>query len=123
MQHCDAYVYLAHERHVLLDNDECVLALEAIDDLGGLEGFRLGHAGGGFIEQNHFWILRDQEAQLEPLGLAVAEIGGQPAGLLRQTDQVENTIDILFSLLVETKAQIGQYPGIAATRDFEIAAD
>ncbi len=121
MQHGDAFGDLPHERHVVLDHDQRVLAFEAVDDLRGFVGFSLGHAGGRLVEQNHLWILRDQEAQFEPLGLTVAEIGGQPIGLRSQADQFKHAVDIV-SLLAESETEIGQHRGITATGDFEIAA-
>src|SRR5450755_1675407 len=122
MKYCDALGYLAHKRHIVLDHDQGMFALEAVDDLRGLVGFRLRHAGGRLIEQNHLRILHDQKAQFEPLGFTVAQIGGQLVSLFGQTDQLEHMVDILIGLLAEAKAQIGQHAGIPATRDLEIVA-
>ena len=114
---------LAHERHVVLDHEQGVLALERVDDLRGLERFCLRHAGGRLVEQKHLRVLHHQHAELEPLGLAVAEIGGDGSGFLGQPDKLQHLVDALFALAREAEPQIGQHARIAAaTRHFEIAA-
>ena len=96
MQHRDALGDLAHERHVVLDHDDGMAALEIVDDQRGLVRLRLGHAGGRLVEQDDLRVLRDQQPELQPLGLAVAEIGGDPIGLLGEADQLQHLIDVLL---------------------------
>ncbi len=66
--------------------------------------FRLGHAGGRLVQQDDLRVLRDQEPKLQPLRLAVAEIGGDPIGLLGKPDQFQHFIDALLGLAAETEA-------------------
>ena len=39
----------------------------SVQQLTGLVCFFVGHAGGGFIHEEHFRILRQQHADFEPL--------------------------------------------------------
>src|ERR1039458_2232075 len=117
MKYRDALGYLAHKRHIVLDHDQGMFALETVDDLRGHVGFRLRHAGGRLIEQNHLRILRDQKAQFEPLGFTVAQIGGQPVSLFGQTDQLEHMVDILIGLLAEATAQTSYNVSHAGARE------
>jgi hypothetical protein len=82
MQHSDSFGDLADEGHVVLDDNDGVSSLQVLDDQRGLVRLDLGHTGGGFVKQNDLGVLGDQKPELEPLGLAMTEIGRDLVGLL-----------------------------------------
>src|ERR1022692_2366303 len=72
MQHGDFAGELPDERHIMLDDGDAVLAFETHQYFAGLVRFLVGHAGGGFVDEQQLRILREQHADFEPLLLPVA---------------------------------------------------
>ena len=71
-----------------------------------------------------FGVLHDQQAKLEPLGLAMAEIGGEPipaCSVRPISSSTSSTSCSRFSW--KPKRRLASTPRIAAARDFEIAAN
>jgi hypothetical protein len=68
---------LADEDHVVFDDDDAVFAGEAEEEFAGAGGFLVGHAGGGFVDEEELRVLGEEHADLEPLLLAVGE--GRPS--------------------------------------------
>ena len=79
---------LLDETHIVLDHDQGVLALEAVEDFRGLAGLLRRHAGGRLVHQDQVRILRHEHADLEPLRLAVRQIGGRLVDSLAQADEI-----------------------------------
>ena len=57
---------------------------EAEQEFAGLVRFLVGHAGGGFIDEQELRVLREEHADFEPLLLAVRERAGFPIALGRR---------------------------------------
>ena len=81
MQHRHLPGDLADENHVVLNDDDAVLAGEAHEQLAGFASLLVGHAGGGFIDEQKLRVLREEHSDLEPLLLTVAEGTGLGFGL------------------------------------------
>ena len=64
----------------MLDHDQRVLAIDLADDLGGSETLFLGHAGGGFVEQDQIGAPAQHQRELHPLPLAVRELADRLVG-------------------------------------------
>jgi len=90
-RHLDAE--LAHERHVVLDHDHGAVAVDLLEQLGGLRGLDVGHAGDGLIDQQQLRLLRQQHADLEPLLLPMRERAGDAVADARQADDLEDAVD------------------------------
>ena len=96
MQHGDRLGDRPHELHVVLDDDDRVLAGERQQQLRRALGFLRRHAGDRLVDQQQLGLLHQQHADLEPLLLAVrqraaparARCGGQP-------DDLEHFVDAL----------------------------
>ncbi len=67
---------LAHEGHVVLDHDHGAVAVDLLQQLGGLPRLGVGHAGDRLVDQQQLRLLRQQHADLEPLLLAVRQAAG-----------------------------------------------
>src|SRR3954449_11301722 len=72
----DLHAELAHEGHVVLDDDDSAVAIDLLEELGSLARLGVGHAGDRFVHEQQLWFLRQQHADLEPLLLAVRERAG-----------------------------------------------
>ena len=70
---------VSDERHVVLDHDQWVLAIDLADDLGRSHALFLGHAGGRFVEQDQIGPSAQHQRKLHPLPLAVC--ASWPTGL------------------------------------------
>ena len=71
---------------------ECVAAM-SLSSSRGLRGLGVGHAGGRLVDQQQLRVLRQQHADLQPLLLAVAEVGGQVVALVAKPDGAEDIVD------------------------------
>src|SRR5229473_1237913 len=89
--HLDAE--LAHEGHVVFDDHDGFLAIDFREQLGGLMGLDVGHAGDRLVDQQQFRILRQQHADLEPLLLAVRQAPRQPVTCVGQPDGFQHPLD------------------------------
>ena len=114
---------LADKGHVVFDDEQRMLALERVDDLGRLERFRLGHSGSRLVEQHDLGVLNHQHSKLEPLGLTMAEIGGDHSRLLGQADEFKDLGDAVLRFARKSESEIVQNPRVAAAHDFQIALD
>ena len=83
----------AHERHVVLDDDHRLLRGDLLEQLGGRLGLGVGHAGGGLVDEQQLRLLREQHADLQPLLLAVAEVGGLGVAPVGKADDAEQFLD------------------------------
>ena len=99
---------LADEGHVVLDHEQRMFAPESVDDLGRLERFSLGHSRSRLVEQHDLGVLNHQHPKLEPLGLAMAEIGGDHSRLLGEADQFEHLGDAVLRLARKAESEIGE---------------
>ena len=72
MQHGDQLGDLAHEGDVVLDHhDRQAVAVQAAQDLRGLQGLFGRHAGRGLIQQEHAGPGRQHHGDLQPLQLVM----------------------------------------------------
>ena len=60
-----------YEAHVVLNHDQRVPTLQPVENFRGLAGFLDGHAGRRLVHQDQFGVLRHQQRDLQPLGLAM----------------------------------------------------
>ncbi len=86
----DAGAQFAHEAHVVLDHHHRAGLGDLLEQLRRLDGLGVGHAGDRFVDQQQFGVLRQQHADLEPLLLAVAEVGGELVLAADQADGFED---------------------------------
>ena len=122
--HRDAFGDLAHEGHVVLDHDDGVrpLRLLTICEVLWVSAWVMPAVGSS--SRMHLRVLRDQQPELEPLGLAVAEIGGEPGRPLRsgQSAPAPRRRPAWRSHRSRSR-RLAQHAGIAAARHLKIAAD
>ncbi|RTE67839.1 hypothetical protein BHE90_017787, partial [Fusarium euwallaceae] len=122
MHHRNDVADRLHKTHVVLDHDQRVLTLQPREQFGGLAGFLRGHARGRLIHQDQLGVLGDQHADLQPLGLAVRQIGRRPVELLGEPDQFGQTFDVFAPGVADTPAQIAQHGGAARPCHVKILA-
>ena len=79
MHHRDLAAEHAHELHVVVDDDDGRLLVDLVDDAHELVGLGAGDAGGRLVEQQQPRPLREHEADLDELALAVRELADQAA--------------------------------------------
>src|SRR5712672_787987 len=84
---------LADEGHVVFDDHDRFIAIDFLQQLGGLMGLDVGHAGDRLVDQKQFRILREQHADLEPLLLAVRQAPRQPVARLGEPDGFQHPLD------------------------------
>ena len=84
MQHRHLHAELAHEMHVVFDHDDRMLAGDGLEQLRGVVGLGIGHAGDRFVDQQQLRILRKQHADLEPLLLAMRKPRREHVALWRR---------------------------------------
>ena len=87
VQHRDLHAELAHEGHVVLDDDDRAVSAMSREQLGGLGRLGVGHAGDRLVDQQQLRVLRQQHADLEPLLLAVRQVGGERLRAVREPDR------------------------------------
>jgi len=68
---------ITHKGHVMLHDDDGVLAIDRLEQLRGLARFRIGHPGNRLVDEQQFRVLRKQHADFQPLFLTVRETAGQ----------------------------------------------
>ena len=103
--HLDAE--FAHKGHVVLDDHDRLFLVDFLEQLGGLMGFDVGHAGDRLVDQQQFRILRQQHADLEPLLLAVRQASRQPVTRVGQPNGFQHPLDAFgfgFAFLPEQRA-------------------
>ena len=111
------------ETHVVLDHDQRVPALEPVEQLGGLAGLLRGHAGGRLVHQDQLGVLREQHPDLEPLGLAVREIGRRLLELFGKADELGEASRCPSRPARRTsQRRLAHTPGLPRSRDLEILA-
>src|SRR3954452_10743197 len=54
----DLHPELAHEGHVVLDDDDSAVAVDLLEELGGLARLGVGHAGDRFVHEQQLGLLR-----------------------------------------------------------------
>ena len=59
-------------------------AVDLLEQLGGLLGLGVGHAGDRLVDQQQLRVLREQHADLEPLLLAVRQAAGEAVAHARR---------------------------------------
>ena len=75
---------------------ERVLAI-SLQQPRGLLGLGVGHAGDRLVDQQQLRVLGQQHADLQPLLLAVAKVGGEVAAPVGQADGLEDLLDARLS--------------------------
>ena len=95
MQAGDLDAEFAHEGHVVLDDHDRLFLVDFLQQLRGLMGLDVGHAGDGLVDQQQFRVLRQQHADLQPLLLAVRQASGQAVARVRQADGFQHALDPL----------------------------
>ena len=93
MQAGDLDAELAHEGHVVLDHDHGLVAVDLLEQLGGLLGLGVGHAGDRLVDQQQLRFLREQHADLEPLLLAVRQAAGDARAHVLEPDVSRMLVD------------------------------
>src|SRR5262249_3972951 len=93
VQASDLDAELAHESHVVLDHDYGAVAIDLLEELGGLPRLGIGHARNRLVDEKKLGLLRQQHADLEPLFLTVRQRAGDAVAHRRQPDGVENAVD------------------------------
>ena len=68
---------------------------DVAQQIGGIGGFLVGHAGGRLVDQQELRLLRQQHADLEPLLLAVGQFGRLAMALAREADALQQGVDPL----------------------------
>ena len=91
--HLDAE--LAHEGHVVLDDDDRLFLVDLLQEFGGLMRLHVGHAGDRLVDEQELRVLRQQHADLEPLLLAVRQRAGKDVAQVGQADGREDAVDLL----------------------------
>src|ERR1700687_511615 len=82
VQHGDSPGNLAHEGHVVLDDQDGLILCDRLQQLTCLLGLIVGHTGYGFVDQQQIGVLDDHHTDLKPLLLAVREFAGATTGLV-----------------------------------------
>ena len=74
----------------MLHHYQRMFALQGQKQFSRAFGFMVRHAGHRFIQQQQFWVLHQQHADLQPLLLAVAQIARQPGHTVSQVNGVQH---------------------------------
>ena len=85
------------KRHVVLHHHHAAGAVDVAQQLGGLLGFGVGHAGHGFIDQEQTRVLGQQHADFEPLLLPVAQVPGPAVAVVAQAYGAQDALDPVFA--------------------------
>ena len=83
VQHADAVGEMKHHAHVVLDQDDGVVAVavQPADQLRDLVGLLVAHAGGRLVEQQQMRLQRQRHRDLGGALVAMGEFADQPIGL------------------------------------------
>ena len=57
----------------MFDHDNRTIAADIADEPGRSQNFLMGHAGSRLVKQHEFRIARQDDAELQPLSLAVGK--------------------------------------------------
>src|SRR5690606_13302696 len=114
---------LFHGGHVVLDDDEAVFAGEGEEELAGAVSLLVGHAGGGFIDEEDLGVLREEHADLEPLLFAVGEEPGFPTTLRVEADQFEDVVDPVAVGRGKAVKERSEETARAFEREYEVVPD
>ena len=105
VQHGDIEAEVTDELHVVLDHHHGVVTGEGLDQLGCAQGFLIGEAGHGLIQQQHFGSLGHQGGNGQPLLLAVGEGARLDGGEGRQTHVVHDPMHLVLGGLGQAGTQ------------------
>jgi hypothetical protein len=83
---------------------------------------RIGHAGHRLVDQKQLRLLRQKHADLQPLLLAVREIGGQIVARASAHGR-ENLVDARLVLRGQAIEQRRKHAALAVQRQFDIVPD
>ena len=87
-------------------------------------GLGVGHAGGRLVDEQQLRLLGEQHADLQPLLLAVAEIGGADVARVGEADRVEDLVDARRRRAVAAVSKsAGEGTALAGERELEIVLD
>src|SRR6516164_5260515 len=114
---------LAHESHVVLDHDYGAVAIDLLEEFGGLPRLGIGHARNRLVDEKKLGLLRQQHADLEPLLLTVRQRAGDAVAHRRQPDGFEDAVDaasLFFALAPEQS--LARAP-VALQREADIVLD
>src|SRR5262245_19121626 len=69
MHHSNHRSELAHEKHVMFDNENRTIPLQTLQQFTSAVTFCARHASHRFIKQEKFWLLCEEHPAFEPLFL------------------------------------------------------
>src|SRR5438876_976409 len=113
-------VELAHEAHVMFNDDDRTLAGDGFKQHRRGLGLCIGHAGDRLIDKKEFRLLGQQHADLEPLLLAMREAGSKRIALGTEPDKVEEFSEAGLLSLGHPPEQCFPYPSVAGERQCQV---
>src|SRR6185312_14771392 len=120
VEYRDAVGDARDEIHVVLDDDQRVVAGELPEELGAAHRFLVRHAGDRFIEQQKARLLHQQHADLKPLLLPVRQQAGWPPGVGHELDQLERLQDAIACGRIEAREQRRPDALVGLHRELEV---
>ncbi len=90
MEHSHLLRNLSNEPHVVLHNDERVIAIDFQNELCRPLDFRVTHTSGGFVQQYQRGVSCDYNTKLNPLPLTVSEQTDNCIAKLEHPDALEH---------------------------------
>src|SRR5215211_3692573 len=85
--------------------------------------FLIGHSRGRLIDEEYFWILREQHADFQPLLFTVRQQSGFSVSLRIETDQLQDLVELIALRRGEPTKQRGEHAARAVLRQNEIIPD
>src|SRR5215218_10236765 len=123
VQHRDLDVEVAHEGHVMLDNEDRMGLVDAAQELRGLGGLRVGHAGDRLVDEKKGRDLRQEHADLEPLLLAMAEVRGELVAAVLELHDRENLIEPVLLRARQAVHEICEHAALALEGEQHVVRD
>src|SRR5438874_4127229 len=116
MQHDDAVGERAHHVHLVLDQQDGLVALrlDVADEIEDHRHLVDAHAGGRLVEHEHLGLEREQDRHLELALIAVRQRCGRDVALLGERDAVEIVLGPLDQLDVRAPGGEQALAGIGA---------
>src|SRR3990172_1458698 len=113
VQHDDAVGERAHHVHLVLDQQDRLVALRLhlVDQVEHHRNLVHAHSGGRFVEHEYIGFEREQNRHLELSLIAVRQRGGHRVALFRERDAVQEVFRLLDQL------------GVAAPHGKQVLAD
>src|SRR5579863_2752677 len=99
MQHRHLDAERAYKGHVMLDDNDRMVARDLAQKVGRRRRLGVGHAGHRFVDEEKFRILSEQHAYFEPLLLTMRQRAGQSVAVLVKTGRLKNAVDAFCGAL------------------------